>query len=96
MTPVSPGVALTAGVCSATIALCMVAAVARLWAGPTLADRVIALELLGFLLIGLLGAETLRTGHVALVDAALAFSLMIFISTLVFARFVECAGGDPP
>lgn len=76
------------------IALCllvvaMIVVVVRLVRGPTLADRVVALDVLAAIAIGFIGAYVVATGATALLDAALVLALVAFVATAAFARFVE-------
>ncbi|MFT3974240.1 MAG: monovalent cation/H+ antiporter complex subunit F [Amaricoccus sp.] len=68
---------------------CLVAAVAcaawRLLAGPTLADRVVALDLLSGLLVVFLLVFRILTGEAAYVFVALGLALIAFLATVAFA-----------
>lgn len=65
----------------------------RLVLGPTLPDRILALDgVLGCVVAGLV-VETVRSGSPVVVDAVLVLSLTAFIGTGVAARFVERRGG---
>jgi multicomponent Na+:H+ antiporter subunit F len=63
--------------------------VVRLARGPSLADRVVALDVLAAIAIGFIGAYVVGTGATALLDAALVLALVAFVATAAFARFVE-------
>jgi multicomponent Na+:H+ antiporter subunit F len=76
------------------IALCVLTAamalvVVRLVQGPTLADRVVALDVLAAVAIGFIATYVVGTGATALLDAALVLALVAFVATVAFARFVE-------
>ncbi len=60
----------------------------RLCKGPTLADRVVALDLIAFLTMGLIGVLTIFSGVVAFMDIAITMALVAFLSTVAFARFI--------
>jgi len=68
--------------------------VVRLVIGPTLPDRVVALDLLAFISIAFIGLVTLSTGVAALLDVAVALALIAFLATLAFARYIERMGAD--
>lgn len=75
---------------------CLVAALAcaawRLFAGPTLADRVVALDLMsGILVVFLLVFRTI-TGEDAYGFVALGLALIAFLGTVAFAALVERVG----
>jgi multicomponent Na+:H+ antiporter subunit F len=71
------------------LALAMALVVARLVRGPTLADRVVAIDMLTAVAIGFIAAYVAGTGATALLDAALVLALVAFMATVAFARFVE-------
>ena len=64
----------------------------RLLVGPTLPDRVVALDLLTIQLFGVLVALALYDDESALMDVALILALVAFIGTVAFARYVEIRG----
>jgi multicomponent Na+:H+ antiporter subunit F len=68
----------------------------RLILGPTLPDRVVALDLLTMLVVAFLTLFTLATGVGAYLDAALALALVGFLATIAFARFVDLTPGQNP
>lgn len=61
----------------------------RLTLGPSLADRVIALDLLATLMVGYMALFAVLTGHAAFLDVAISVALVTFLATVAFARFVE-------
>jgi len=67
------------------IALAMV----RLLRGPSLPDRVVALDMIGIMAVAFLGVLSIRTGEPAFLDAALTLALIAFLATVAFARYVE-------
>lgn len=77
-----------------TIALTMlpVAAVLtfiRLVKGPTLPDRVIAIDLIGVLLVCLLVVVAGVTAQQAFLDVAMVVALISFVGTVAYARYIE-------
>lgn len=60
----------------------------RLLLGPTLADRIVALDLLTLLMLGLIGLIVIRTGQPVFLDAAIALALVSFFATVAYARFL--------
>jgi multicomponent Na+:H+ antiporter subunit F len=77
-----------------TIALLV--SVVRLVLGPSLPDRVLALDLMGTLAVGYVGVVALRTGFSLYVDIAIALALAGFVSTVALARFVLGGRGGAP
>ncbi|MEM6488661.1 MAG: monovalent cation/H+ antiporter complex subunit F [Pseudomonadota bacterium] len=61
----------------------------RLVLGPTLADRVVALDLLSVLLMALLVMFAIAVQIAGYLDVALALSLVSFLATVAFARYIE-------
>lgn len=71
------------------LALSLVLAFVRLAAGPTLPDRIVAMDLIGVLTAGLLVVSAAATLERAFLDAAMVIALLAFIGTIAYARFVE-------
>jgi multicomponent Na+:H+ antiporter subunit F len=76
----------------AALILSLIMAVIRLVRGPTLPDRVVALDLIAFLAVGFIGMYGVESGQPALLDAALTLALIAFLGTVAFARYVEHFG----
>lgn len=74
------------------LALAVVLAFVRLLLGPSLPDRVVALDLLTSLLFGLLVALAVYDDEAVLMDVALVLALVAFLGTVAFARYVEIRG----
>lgn len=60
----------------------------RLVRGPSLPDRILALDMLSTLSISLVGVFVLRTGALLYLDIALAICLVGFLATIALARYV--------
>lgn len=73
----------------AIISLAFILGAYRLVKGPTLPDRVLALDLLAVLAIMAMACLAAMTRNPVLLDASLALGILAFISTLAFARFME-------
>jgi multicomponent Na+:H+ antiporter subunit F len=71
------------------LALSAVCATIRILKGPSLADRAVALDLLGAICIGFVAAFALAVGEHMLVDVAIAVGLIGFLGTVAFARYIE-------
>jgi multicomponent Na+:H+ antiporter subunit F len=84
--------ALAASACAAMILIGLFCAAWRIVAGPTPADRVVALDYLSMLLVALLALLALAARRDAYLDAALALALVAFLATVAFARFLEARG----
>lgn len=57
--------------------------------GPTLPDRVLALDSFGINLIGFVGIIMLVQETVAYSDVALVLSILAFIGTIAVSKFIE-------
>lgn len=66
---------------------------ARLVIGPTLADRVVALDGLIITLVGAIALNAARTESDLFVDAVVVIALVGFVGTAAAARFIEERGG---
>jgi multicomponent Na+:H+ antiporter subunit F len=67
--------------------------IVRLVRGPDLANRVVALDLLSILGVGIASAAAVVSGDAVYLDVALILALIAFVSTVAFARYAE-EGGD--
>lgn len=63
-------------------------ALVRIVRGPSLSDRVIALDLLATIGIGVVGVYAIATGQIAFLDVALVIALLVFLATVGFAYFI--------
>lgn len=70
------------------LTLAFLVTIYRIITGPTLPDRVIALDMLIAVAIGYIAVVALRTGFTLYLDVAIALGLVGFLSTVAFARFV--------
>jgi len=61
----------------------------RLLRGPSLPDRVIALDILSVLGIGIIVAFAIATDQPVFIDAASVLALVSFLGTVAFAAYVE-------
>jgi multicomponent Na+:H+ antiporter subunit F len=57
--------------------------------GPTLADRVVAVDALATMAIGALVLIAVITGQGLLLDIALAIALVVFLGTIAMAMTIE-------
>jgi len=61
----------------------------RLWRGPSLADRVIALDLIVAAAVSLLAVLSVAHQKVMFLDIAIVLALVSFVATVAFALFLE-------
>jgi multicomponent Na+:H+ antiporter subunit F len=60
----------------------------RVIVGPTLPDRIVALDMLVGVVIGFIAVIGVKTGYYLYVDIAIALGLVGFLATVAFARFI--------
>ncbi|WP_186400980.1 cation:proton antiporter [Stappia sp. P2PMeth1] len=72
----------------AVLTVAFVLIVLRIVRGPTLPDRVVALDMLVAVGIGYIAAIGVQTDYFLYVDIAIALGLVGFLATVAFARFV--------
>lgn len=73
----------------AMIVLSIAIGFVRLWRGPSLADRVIALDMMTAAIIAFCGLFTIQAGMDAFLDIAVALALVSFLSVVALARYAE-------
>lgn len=61
----------------------------RLYKGPNIVDRVIALDLIITIGIGIITVYSIRTGQEVLLDVAIILALIAFLGTVAFAYYIE-------
>jgi multicomponent Na+:H+ antiporter subunit F len=76
------------------LALAAVLAFVRLAKGPTLPDRVIAIDLIGVLMVCVLVVVAGVTAQQAFLDVAMVVALISFVGTVAYARYIEREGHD--
>ena len=81
---VSAGAMVALGILSVAFLL----TVYRVVAGPTLPDRVLALDMLVAIAIGFIAVIAIKTGFTLYIDIAISLGLVGFLATVAFARFI--------
>ena len=61
----------------------------RILRGPSSADRAVAIDMLGVLIVGFCVIIGISTGRSWYIDIAIAWALQSFIGTLALAKFLE-------
>lgn len=72
----------------AILSVAFLLTVYRVVKGPTLADRVVALDMLVGIVIGFIAIIAVKTGFTLYIDIAIALGLVGFLATVAFARFI--------
>jgi multicomponent Na+:H+ antiporter subunit F len=70
----------------------LILAFIRLVKGPSLPDRVVALELIASIVVVMIGVHAIDTGVSAYLDIAIVMALTAFLAAIGFARFVQVRG----
>jgi len=71
------------------VGVSMIVVVVRLVRGPALPDRVVALDLLGTLIIGVVGLYAMLTAQPVLLHVAIGIAILMFLGTVAFALYLE-------
>lgn len=79
----------TSAIALTMLALGAVITFLRLIAGPSLPDRVIAIDLIGILIVCILVVVAGDFGQQVFLDVAMVIALISFVGTVAYARYVE-------
>lgn len=71
------------------VAAALLVAFGRVVRGPSLPDRVVAVDLIGVSSVGLMALGAAATGQRGFLDAALVIALLGFLGTVAYARYAE-------
>jgi multicomponent Na+:H+ antiporter subunit F len=86
-------IVLAATTCSfVALAIAGALAVVRLVWGPTLSDRVVALDLIAILVVGAVATSAVRFGSPVLFQPTVALAMLAFLGTVAFAHYIERRG----
>lgn len=76
----------------AILLLALVLTFVRLIIGPTLPDRVVALELIPSILVSIIGVYAINHNTSSFIDVSIVVALIAFLAAIGFARFLERGG----
>lgn len=76
----------------AILLLALVLTFIRLIIGPTLPDRVVALELIPSILVSIIGVYAVSHDTSSFIDVSIVVALIAFLAAIGFARFLERGG----
>jgi multicomponent Na+:H+ antiporter subunit F len=76
----------------AILALAALLSFVRVARGPTLPDRVVALDLLGVLIVGVTVVAAAAFNQPSFLDVAIVIALISFVGTVAYARYIEREG----
>ncbi len=60
----------------------------RVLFGPTMADRMVAIDIFGILVVGICALMVVKTGRLFLIDLAIAWIVLGFIATITLAKYL--------
>lgn len=78
----------------AVLAAALLMTVLRLLLGPSLADRLVALELLASIVIGVAACYAVLAGLPVALDLAVVLALTSFLGAIALSRYLERRGED--
>lgn len=73
----------------AMLAVALLISFVRLSLGPRLEDRVVAMDLVSVLTVGIIVASTANTGQRGLLDAASLIALVGFLGTVAYTWYIQ-------
>ena len=76
------------------VAAGLVLTFARMIKGPSLADRIAAIEHMSMLMIGVVSIWVIDSGESAYLDLAIVLALIGFLATIALARHLELGAGE--
>ena len=85
---------LTSTIAYAGLAVAALLCLWRVLRGPTIAERMVGLDLLVLVVVSGIGVDIVRQGESVNVDVLVVASLLAFVGTSLTARFIEGLGSD--
>lgn len=79
----------------ALLGLALLLATVRLLRGPSVPDRILALDILSMIALGILGLYATATGDPAALDVAIGIALIAFLATAGLAHYYLTHHEDP-
>ena len=90
--PPAGAVAVVVAVAIVCLCVAMGACTFRLVQGPSIGDRVVALDLLASFIVGAIAVFAMQAGRYEIVSVAIVMSLILFVGTAAFALYLEKGG----
>lgn len=78
----------------AAMIVCMLMCLWRIWRGPDVADRMVALDLLGVVFLSMITAHALESHERTMIDVVVVFSIITFFGAVAVARFLQRGASD--
>jgi len=66
----------------------------RLLTGPSLPDRIVVMDLIASLVIGLIAAYIMLTGQTVFLNVAVVIALLVFMGNIAFAKYLHKRIGE--
>jgi len=79
---------------SLPLIICCFLCLYRVFRGPTPADRIVAVDILGILVVGFCALFTIYTPRKFFMDIGIAWAVLGFIGALALAKYLEGKGFD--
>jgi multicomponent Na+:H+ antiporter subunit F len=79
----------TANVMLVVLAVAMLMAVFRVVRGPSLPDRVVAMDVIAILIVGMTGLYAIRESNAVFLRVAMLVALINFVGTVAFAYYLQ-------
>jgi multicomponent Na+:H+ antiporter subunit F len=61
----------------------------RIIRGPSIADRMVGIDIFGILVVGICALLVIRTGRDFIIDIAITWAILSFIGTLTLAKYLS-------
>jgi len=71
------------------LAICVVVALVRLILGPSIPDRIVALDTINTIVIVIMVILGAAFKEIILIDVAIVYALLSFVTTLFIAKYIE-------
>ncbi len=84
----------TVNVVLAMLGLAVLLSLVRLIRGPSLPDRVVALDLIGTITVGIIGTYCVMSNQRVFLIVAVVLALITFLGTVALAYYVEKGGTE--
>lgn len=73
----------------ACLSISLFAGLYRLLTGPSLPDRIVVMDLVASVVIGLIITYIMQTGQTVYLNVAVAIALLVFMGNIAFAKFLK-------
>ena len=60
----------------------------RIVRGPSVADRMVGIDIFGILVVGICALLVIKTGRLFLIDVAITWAILSFVGTLTLAKYL--------